>query len=160
MDDKLRRGTGEGIRRGTSRLVYWSRENRRCCNNNVLTVSDANVEETNWLERGAFCIPQYDDGEYSPAIGEMVRCGDRFSGCGGALLSLYGWMKRYHQLSQLIETIEETTVMKFQVNGRKWRFADVRRKTATVAVVAVHRVFYLPDNKLQWRSGFVKPIEI
>ena len=44
----------------------------------------------NRLERGAFCIPQYDDGEYSPAIGEMVRCGDRFSGCGGALLSLYG----------------------------------------------------------------------
>jgi hypothetical protein len=30
-----------------------------------------------------------------------------------------GVMKRYHQLSQLIEMIEETTDVKFQVNGRE-----------------------------------------
>ena len=74
---------------GTKQTCVLEPGKQALLHNNVLTVSDANVEEiTGWKE--GFCIPQYDDGEYSPAIGEMVRCGDRFSGCGGALLSLYG----------------------------------------------------------------------
>lgn len=70
------------------------------------------------MERGSFCIPQYDDGNIAR---QLERWYDVEIGFPDVMVRYYrftGVMKRYNRLSQLIEMIEETTDVKFQVNGR------------------------------------------
>lgn len=87
--------------------------------NNVLTVSDVNVEEIIGWKEGRFVFRNM---TMENIARQLERWYDVEIGFPDVMVRYYrftGVMKRYNQLSQLIEMIEETTDVKFQVNGRE-----------------------------------------
>lgn len=86
--------------------------------NNMLTVSDVNVEEITGWKEGRFVFRNMTMENISR---QLERWYDVEIGFPDVMVRYYrftGVMKRYNRLSQLIEMIEETTDVKFQVNGR------------------------------------------
>ncbi len=86
--------------------------------NNMLTVSDVNVEEITGWKEGRFVFRNM---TMENIARQLERWYDVEIGFPDVMVRYYrftGVMKRYNRLSQLIEMIEETTDVKFQVNGR------------------------------------------
>lgn len=87
--------------------------------NNVLTVSDVNVEEITGWKEGRFVFRNMTMENIARQLERWYDVEINFSDVVVRYYRFTGVMKRYNQLSQLIEMIEETTDVKFQVNGRK-----------------------------------------
>lgn len=86
---------------------------------NVLTVSDVNVEEITGWKEGRFVFRNMTMENIARQLERWYDVEIDFSDVVVRYYRFTGVMKRYNQLSQLIEMIEETTDVKFQVNGRK-----------------------------------------
>ena len=104
---------------GTKQTCVLEPGKQALLHNNVLTVSDANVEEITGWKEGRFVFRNM---TMENIARQLERWYDVEIGFPDVVVRYYrftGVMKRYHQLSQLIEMIEETTDVKFQVNGRE-----------------------------------------